>query len=207
VVWRFSSDLHCADCDIPYQDPTPSLFSFNSPIGACETCRGFGRSIGIDLGLVIPDAAKTLREGAVKPWQTPSFKECQDDMARFVRKRGVPMDVPWRDLSDEHRYWVLEGDTDWISWSKSWPGKWYGVRRFFAWLESKSYKMHIRVLLSKYRAYTACTACEGARLKPDALLWRLGTAQDADAVLPPEKRFRPHEARAARRRPCSRCQA
>ena len=191
-VWRFSSDLHCADCDIHYQDPTPSLFSFNSPIGACETCRGFGRSIGIDFGLVIPDESKTLREGAVKPWQTPSFKECQDDMERFVRKRGVPMDVPWRDMADEHREWVLEGDPDWISWSKSWPGKWYGVRRFFAWLESKSYKMHIRVLLSKYRAYTACIACEGARLKPDALLWRLGTKEDADGVLAPEKRFRPH---------------
>jgi excinuclease ABC subunit A len=192
VVWRFSSDLHCADCDIHYQDPTPSLFSFNSPIGACETCRGFGRSIGIDFGLVIPDESKTLREGAVKPWQTPSFKECQDDMMKLVRKRGVPIDVPWRDMSEAHRHWVLEGDADWVSWSKSWPGTWYGVRRFFAWLESKSYKMHIRVLLSKYRAYTTCVTCDGARLRPDALLWRLGTKEDADSVLQPAQRFRGH---------------
>ncbi len=190
--WRFSSDLHCADCDIHYHEPTPSLFSFNSPIGACEACRGFGRIIGIDFGLVIPDESKTLREGAIRPWQTPSFSECQDDLAKYAPRRGIPMDVPWREMSEAHKHWVLEGDPDWISWKKSWPGKWYGVRRFFAWLESKSYKMHIRVLLSKYRAYTACTTCDGARLKADALLWRLGTAQDADAVLAPEKRFRPH---------------
>jgi excinuclease ABC subunit A len=189
--WRFSSELHCADCDIHYHEPTPSLFSFNSPIGACETCRGFGRVIGIDFGLVIPDESKTLRGGAIRPWQTPSFSECQDDLAKYAPKRGIPLDVPWCEMSEAHRHWVLEGDSDWISWKKSWPGKWYGVRRFFAWLESKSYKMHIRVLLSKYRAYTACTTCDGARLKADALLWRLGTAQDADAVLAPEKRFRP----------------
>ena len=191
-VWRFSADLHCADCDIHYQEPTPSLFSFNSPLGACEACRGFGRIIGIDFGLVIPDESKTLAGGAIKPWQTPSFSECQDDMKKYAPKRGVPMDVPWRKMSEAQRHWVLEGDDDWVSWRKSWPGKWYGVRRFFAWLESKSYKMHIRVLLSKYRAYTACTACDGARLKPEALLWRLGTKEDADRVLAPEQRFRPH---------------
>jgi excinuclease ABC subunit A len=192
ATWKFSSTLHCADCDIHYQEPTPSLFSFNSPLGACETCRGFGRVIGIDFGLVIPDETKTLREGAIKPWQTQSFKECQDDMARFARKYDIPMDVPWRDLSDQYRHWVLEGDEGWVSWSKSWPGKWYGVRKFFQWLESKSYKMHVRVLLSRYRAYTPCTACDGARLKPEALLWRLGTRENADAVLPPGQRFKPH---------------
>jgi excinuclease ABC subunit A len=191
TVWKYSSDLHCADCDLHYHDASPSLFSFNSPLGACDTCRGFGRTIGIDFGLVIPDESKTLREGAVKPWQTPSFSECQDDMKKFVGKRGVPMDVPWREMREEHRQWVLEGDPDWLSWNKSWPGKWYGVRRFFDWLESKSYKMHIRVLLSKYRAYTPCTTCNGARLKPHALLWRVGTKEDADAVLPPSQRFLP----------------
>jgi excinuclease ABC subunit A len=190
-VWRFSSDLHCADCNIHYAEPTPSLFSFNSPLGACETCRGFGRVIGIDFGLVIPDESKSLGDGAIKPWQTQSFSECQDDLAKYVPKRGVPMNVPWRELSAEHRHWVLEGDDDWVSWRKSWPGKWYGVRRFFQWLESKSYKMHVRVLLSRYRAYTPCTACGGARLKPNALLWRLGSAEDADRALRPEKRFRP----------------
>ncbi len=148
--------------------------------------------IGIDFGLIIPDESKTLREGAIKPWQTPSFSECQDDMKKYAPKRGVPMDVPWRDLGAEHKHWVLEGDDDWVSWRKSWPGKWYGVRRFFEWLESKSYKMHIRVLLSKYRAYTPCTACDGARLKPEAMLWRLGTKADADRVLPADQRFHPH---------------
>ncbi len=191
-VWRFSADLHCPDCDIHYSDPSPSLFSFNSPLGACETCRGFGRVIGIDFGLIIPDESKTLREGAIKPWQTPSFSECQDDLKKYAPKHGVPMDVPWRDMREADKRWVLEGDDDWVSWRKSWPGKWYGVRRFFDWLESKSYKMHIRVLLSKYRAYTPCTACDGARLKPDALLWRLGTKEDADTVLAQEHRFRPH---------------
>ena len=90
--------LHCPDCDIDYKDPSPSTFSFNSPIGACETCRGFGRSIGVDYGLVIPDAALSLRDGAIKPWQTESYKECQADLLKFARKRGIPVDTPWRDL-------------------------------------------------------------------------------------------------------------
>jgi len=190
ILWRFSTDLHCADCDIHYQDPAPSLFSFNSPLGACDTCRGFGRVIGIDFGLVVPDAAKTLRAGAVKPWQTPSFRECQDDLVKYAKKRNVPLDTPWRELNEETRRWVLEGEPEWVSWSKSWPGTWYGVRRFFAWLESKAYKMHIRVLLSKYRAYTPCAACDGARLKPQALSWRLGARTDADRVLEGSRRFR-----------------
>ena len=191
VVWRFSSDLHCADCDIHYAEPTPSLFSFNSPIGACETCRGFGRVIGVDYGLVVPDESKTLRGGAVKPWQTDSYRECQDDLAKMAKSRGVPLDVPWRDLDERHRRWVIEGDDGWVSWRKSWPGKWYGIKRFFAWLETKAYKMHIRVLLSRYRAYTPCETCEGARLKPDALLWRLGTKEDADRGLGSYARFKP----------------
>ena len=190
-VWRFSTDLHCPDCDIHYPDPAPSLFSFNSPLGACDACRGFGRVIGIDFGLVVPDATKTLREGAVKPWQSPSFRECQDDLVRYAKKRGIALDVPWRDLGDDARRWVLEGEPEWVSWRRSWPGTWYGVRRFFAWLETKAYKMHIRVLLSKYRAYTPCAACDGARLKPDALLWHLGTREESERVLDPGRRTRP----------------
>jgi excinuclease ABC subunit A len=172
-VRRFSADLHCADCDIHYREPTPSLFSFNSPLGACETCRGFGRVIGVDWGLVVPDASRTLRGGAVRPWQTESYKECQVDLVRFARKRGVPLDTPWRDLSDEHRRWVIDGEGPWEK------KVWYGARRFFAWLEGRSYRMHIRVLLSKYRSYTPCADCGGARLKPEALLWRLGHSADA----------------------------
>jgi excinuclease ABC subunit A len=192
LVWKFSSDLHCADCDIHYSEPTPAAFSFNSPIGACGTCRGFGRVIDVDFGLVIPDETKTLREGAVRPWQTPSFAECQDDLEKYAKKRGMPLSVPWRDLSDAQRTWVLEGEPDWVSWKKSWPGTWYGVRRFFKWLETKAYKMHIRVLLSKYRAYTPCEACGGTRLKPDAQLWKLGEERLAmhDLMLRPVERVR-----------------
>ncbi len=166
--WRFSAGLHCPDCDISYKDPSPSTFSFNSPIGACETCRGFGRSIGVDYGLVIPDTALSLRQGAIKPWQTESYKECQADLLKFARKRDIPIDTPWRDLTEAQRTWVIEGEGEWTK------NVWYGVRRFFAWLETKAYKMHIRVLLSRYRSYTECGACHGARLKPEALLWRVG---------------------------------
>jgi excinuclease ABC subunit A len=190
TAWRFSSDLHCADCDIRYGEPTPSLFSFNSPVGACEDCRGFGRVIGIDFGLIVPDESKSIRDGAVRPWQTPSFSECQDDILKYAKLRGIPLDTPWRDLTAKQKHWVLEGEDDWKSWRKSWPGTWYGVRHFFKWLETKAYKMHIRVLLSKYRAYTTCTTCDGARLKPDALAWRLGSKADADRVLKPTLRYK-----------------
>ncbi len=174
AVWRFSADLHCAECDIHYAEPSAAHFSFNSPIGACETCRGFGRVIGMDAALVIPDTTKTLAGGAVKPWQSPSFKECQDDMLRMAVLRGVPTDIAWRDLPEEHRRWVMDGEAAFKSWEKSWPKHWYGVRRFFDWLETKAYKMHIRVLLSRYRSYTTCPTCAGARLKPESLLWRIG---------------------------------
>ncbi|HMA88011.1 MAG TPA: excinuclease ABC subunit UvrA [Burkholderiales bacterium] len=190
TAWRFSSDLHCPDCDIHYSEPTPAAFSFNSPLGACETCRGFGRVIGVDFGLVISDEAKSLREGAVRPWQTASFKECQDDLVKYAKKRGIPLDTPFRELSSSQKEWILEGESDWVSWKKSWPGTWYGVRRFFKWLETKAYKMHIRVLLSKYRAYTECTACGGTRLKPDATLWRIGPHSIHDLMLLPIGRVR-----------------
>jgi len=168
-VLRFSSDLHCPDCDIHYRDPVPNMFSFNSPIGACETCRGFGRVIGIDINLVVPDEGKSLIEGAVKPWQSPSFRECQLDLIRFARRRAIPLNVPWRELSDSQREWVIKGEDE--------EESWYGIEGFFEWLESKAYKMHIRVLLSKYRAYHICPACGGARLQPEALLWRVGSGK------------------------------
>jgi excinuclease ABC subunit A len=192
--WRFSAELHCADCGIDYRDPLPNLFSFNSPVGACETCRGFGRTMGIDFDLVIPNPGKTLADGAVRPWQTDSYLESQGDLMRFAAKRGVPTNVPWRRLSAEHKRWVLEGEGDWED------GLWYGVRRFFDWLETKSYRMHIRVLLSKYRSYDSCPDCGGARLKDEALLWRLGTREDADRVLDPGRRFKPRSMSLSERR-------
>ncbi len=189
--WKYSADLHCPDCDIHYRDPSPGLFSFNSPVGACDTCRGFGRVIGVDLDLVIPDARKTLRAGAVKPWQTQSFAECQTDLERYAPQAEIRLDVPWAELSERERTWVIEGDANWRG---NWQKQFYGVRRYFDWLESRAYKMHVRVLLSKYRSYTACPACEGARLKTDALLWRIGTKEQAEQALGGEggyTRFRP----------------
>ncbi|MBA4216489.1 MAG: excinuclease ABC subunit A, partial [Methylibium sp.] len=188
TLWRFSTGLHCPESDIRYADPQPALFSFNSAFGACEACRGFGRVIGVDLGLVIPDERKTLRNGAIKPMQTPAWKDCQDDLLKYAGEAGIPRDTAWKDLSAEQRHWVIEGTPNWKG---NWNKQWYGVRRFFDYLESKAYKMHIRVLLSKYRSYTECPSCRGARLKTEALLWRVGSQALADAALPPEQRFLP----------------
>ncbi|HSS27191.1 MAG TPA: excinuclease ABC subunit UvrA, partial [Usitatibacter sp.] len=190
TAWRFSTDLHCATCDIHYADPTPARFSFNSPIGACDTCRGFGRVIGIDYGLIIPDESKSLRGGAVKPFQTKSYDECQDDIVKFAPKRGIPLDVPYRALGAEQKRWVMQGDDDWVSWKKSGKTHWYGVKRFFDWLETKAYKMHIRVLLSRYRAYTPCTTCHGTRLKEESLLWRVDGLNIHDMMLMPVEKLR-----------------
>ncbi len=190
----FSAGLHCARCDIDYQQPIPNAFSFNSPVGACPTCRGFGRSMGIDYDLVVPDAGKSLAGGAVKPWQSKSYRGCQRDLERYARRDGVPLDTPWRKLSAAQRNWVIEGEGDWED------GVWYGARRFFDWLESRAYKMHVRVLLSKYRSYETCPACRGTRLKAAALNWRLGTRAEADAVLEPARRSPPYGASYPRRR-------
>jgi len=187
-VWHFSTTLHSAAADVTYATPQPSTFSFNSPLGACDTCRGFGRVIGIDYGLVIPDGAKTLRDGAIKPWQTASYKECQDDMLRYARAAQVRVDVPWHDLEAREQAWVIQGTPDWKGGRNAWNTQWYGAQRFFDWLESRAYKMHVRVLLSKYRSYTPCPACGGARLKPDATLWRIGTDTHQDGDPP---RFMP----------------
>ena len=188
-IWRFSTGLHCPESDIRYTDPTPSMFSFNSAVGACEACRGFGRVIGVDYGLVIPNDKLTLRNGAIKVFQTPAWKECQDDLMRHAETAGIPRDTPWSKLTPEQRQWVIGGTPTYKE--GQWSKQWYGVARFFEYLESKAYKMHIRVLLSKYRSYTECPSCGGARLKTDSLLWRIGTKQQADAVLPPEKRYLP----------------
>ncbi|MGD8930979.1 MAG: excinuclease ABC subunit UvrA [Chromatiales bacterium] len=185
--WKYSSGLHCAHCDIHYREPQPNLFSFNSALGACETCRGFGRTIGIDWNLVIPDDSLSLFDGAIKPFRSGYSMECQEDLVRFGRRRGMDLDTPWKELDETTRRWVIEGDGPW-------DGRtWYGVREYFDFLESKAYKMHIRVMLSKYRSYDVCPSCHGARLKDEALDFRLGNRQEADAVLDPAQRFR-HDA-------------
>ena len=153
-LWRYSTGLHCPDSDLRYADPQPALFSFNSAFGACETCRGFGRVIGVDLGLVIPDPRKTLRNGAIQTIMTPAWNEIHNDLMKYAGDAGIPRDTPWSQLNDAQRDWVLNGSPHW---NGKWNKQWYGIHRFFGYLESKAYKMHIRVLLSKYRSYTPCT--------------------------------------------------
>jgi len=161
---RFSRALHCADCDLPARTPVPNSFSFNSPLGACETCKGFGRIVDLDPALVVPDPTLTLAGGAVKPWSTPSTEEERRDLARACRAAGVPLDVAWRALPEEARRLVYDGDGT----------RWYGVRGWFRWLEKKAYKMHVRVLLSRYRSYETCGPCGGSRLRPESRLVRVG---------------------------------
>ena len=192
VVWKFSTGLHCPESNLRYTDPIASMFSFNSAVGACDTCRGFGRVIGVDYGLVIPNDKLTLRAGAIKPIQTPAWAEAQDDLMRHAEAEGIPRDTPWNKLSPEHQHWVIHGSPHWKG---KWNQHWFGVKRFFEYLETKSYKMHIRVLLSKYRSYTPCPDCGGARLKTESLLWRIGSKADADAVLEPTQRFMPQGVR------------
>ena len=187
-LWKFSEGLHCPESNLSYTAPMPSLFSFNSAVGACDSCRGFGRVIGVDWGLVIPNDKLTLRTGAIKAIQTPAWKEIQDDLMRHAEAEGIPRDIAWSKLSKEQKDWVIDGSP---KWNGKWNQTWYGIRRFFEYLETKAYKMHIRVLLSKYRSYTECPACRGARLKTESLLWRIGGKPQADAVLPPEQRFLP----------------
>ncbi len=182
-VFRFSSLLHCAPCDIHYTEPTPNNFSFNSPLGACAQCRGFGRTMGIDPRLVVPDEGKTLAQGAIRPLQSKSYLGRHRKLLERAAAVGVPVDIPWRDLTPEQREWVWRGERP------RRRGAWYGLDRFFAWLERRSYRMHIRVLLSRYRSYDRCRSCGGSRLKPDALLWRLGTVQDAADAMDLSRRF------------------
>jgi len=188
-TWPFALGLHCPESGISYQRPIPALFSFNSAAGACAHCRGFGRVIGVDWNLVIPDPHLTLRGGAIKPIQTPAWQEIQDDLLRHAESEAIARDTPWQQLSAAQQAWVLDGSP---RWNGKWSQTWYGIRRFFEYLESKAYKMHIRVLLSKYRSYTECPHCGGARLQAESLLWRLGSREAADAVLPPAQRFMPH---------------
>jgi excinuclease ABC subunit A len=175
VTRHFSSGFHCAACDLDYKEPTPALFSFNNPVGACPACRGFGRIITIDPDLALPDRSKTLAEGVVKPWQTETGKQCQDDLVRAAKKRGVPMHVPFNQLSAEHQRWVMQGEDGYIpdDPDHSWPKLWYGVKGYFRWLESKAYKMHVRVLLSRYRSYKSCPDCGGKRFNAESLAFRL----------------------------------
>ena len=159
--------------------PTPALFSFNSPLGACPKCRGFGRVIGIDLEKAVPDKALSIAEGAVKPFQGERGDECQRDLIRNCKERGIDIKYPFEDLSEDEQEWIYYGDRKSANLTPEeleslWQsGDWYGVKGFFDWMETKAYKMHVRIFLSRYRSYTTCDACRGKRLQPESLCFKV----------------------------------
>ncbi|MDB4971369.1 MAG: Excinuclease subunit [Myxococcales bacterium] len=173
AVHKFDEGFSCSECGTALRAPEPALFSYNSPLGACETCQGFGRVIGIDLEKVVPDGRKTLAEGAIALFQTKSNLECQDDLKKLSKKHRVRLDVPWCELDERERRWVIDGDHGYQAggWRR---GQWYGVRGLWKYLETKKYKMHVRVLLARYRGYDECPDCKGTRLRQEALAVRVG---------------------------------
>ncbi|HEX4130022.1 MAG TPA: excinuclease ABC subunit UvrA [Pirellulales bacterium] len=176
VPWRrveFSRRLRCEHCGIDYPDPEPRLFSFNSPLGACQVCEGFGSVSDIDLDLVVPNPSKTLREGAIAPWNTPAYEHELQELLALADDYGLPVDVSFAELGEAHRRLILEGVPE---------RNFGGMRGFFAWLERKKYKMHIRVFLSRWRSYRRCDACGGQRLKPEALAVRVGGRNIAEVT-------------------------
>jgi excinuclease ABC subunit A len=158
----FRRGLHCPNCGADFRDPTPALFAFNSPLGACPVCQGFGRVIGVDLEKVIPDPGLSLSDRPIAPWNTPAYESAYDDLFRACRRYSVRMDIPVARLSAHEREVLFKG-----------RGEFYGISGFFDWLETKRYKIHVRVLLARYRAYTLCAECRGTRLTPAALSVRL----------------------------------
>ncbi len=160
----FNERFECKNCGIAYQEPEPRLFSFNSPYGACPRCQGFGNTIDFDLDLVIPDRGKSLNEGAIEPWTKPRYRPLLQDLKRIARAKGIPLDVPFRQLSAQQRQLVLDGDDE---------SGFFGVKGFFAWLERKKYKLHVRVFLSRYRGYALCPDCGGTRLRLEARAVRI----------------------------------
>jgi excinuclease ABC subunit A len=153
----FSERFECRPCGITYEDPQPRLFSFNNPFGACPTCHGFGNIIELDMGLVVPDPSKSIAQNAIEPWSKPHYRAPLADLKRAAKRQKIRVDVPWADLTDEERRFVVEGDEDYD-----------GIRGFFRWLERKKYKVHVRVFLSRYRGYLTCPDCGGARLRREA---------------------------------------
>ena len=160
VTHRFSERFECRNCGITYEDPQPRLFSFNNPFGACPTCHGFGNIIELDMDLVVPDATKSIAQGAIEPWSKPHYRAQLANLKRAANKAKVRLDVPWSDLSEEERRFVVDGSPT--------SSDYDGIRGFFRWLERKKYKVHVRVFLSRYRGYLTCPDCGGARLRREA---------------------------------------
>jgi len=160
----FSNRLHCADCDRSYSHAVPALFGYNTPVGACPPCNGFGRVIGLDIELCVPDPRRSLSQGAVRPWTTPRGRRNRYKMNTYCRTVGIPLDVPWEDLTTDARQRIIDGDPD---------HRWRGLQGWFKRLERKAYKMHVRVFLSRYRGYFPCEDCKGKRLRTETLRWRV----------------------------------
>jgi excinuclease ABC subunit A len=169
---HFSRGLHSPKTGRTFRPATPGLFSFNSPLGACPKCRGFGRVIDIDYRLAIPDHSLSIEDGAIKPWEGEIYGESKKDLLGFIRKRDIPTDVPFARLSAEQKAFVIDGSPGYNGDDKTWPKYWYGLKGFFRYLEKATYKMHVRVFLSRFRAYNECPDCHGARLQPEALCWK-----------------------------------
>jgi excinuclease ABC subunit A len=161
--WQFSQHFECAQCGIKYEEPEPRLFSFNNPYGACPNCQGFGRIIGIDMDLVIPDKTKSIRQGAIHPWTTPAHSKYLRQLLGIAWRTRLPVDIPFKDLQKDQVDLILSGHD-----------RFKGINGFFKMLEEKSYKIHYRVLLSRYRGYTRCEMCHGSRLRPEVLNIRVG---------------------------------
>lgn len=154
---KFSERFECKLDGTVYATPEPRLFSFNNPYGACPTCQGFGNTIGLDLDLVIPNPGLSLKEGAIEPWTKPQHEWAMTELKQFCRSAKISLTVPFNQLSQKERQAIIEGKDDWA-----------GVRGFFDWMETKKYKLHVRVFLSKYRGYTLCPDCKGGRLRQEA---------------------------------------
>ncbi len=176
-----SSGWHCAHCDIDIRPPSPGLFSFNNPLGACNDCRGFGRVIGLDYDRIMPDRSMSIASGVVKPFQSGQSRDCQRDLLRACAMRDVDVHLPFEELPEADQQFVIEGEKDAdLTSEELWENKrWYGVQGFFKWMEKRTYKMHIRVFLSRYRNYTPCTSCKGGRFQPETLNYRLPVPEGA----------------------------
>ena len=170
---HYSRGLHSPSSGRTFRPATPALFSFNSPLGACPRCRGFGRVIDIDYRLAIPDQNLSIDQGAIRCWEGEVYSSSKDDLKVFARKRKIPTDVPFASLTEEQKAFVIDGEPGYGEENnKTWPKYWYGVKGFFGWLEKTTYKMHVRVFLSRYRSYNECPECRGTRLQPESLCWK-----------------------------------
>src|SRR6266478_3327158 len=176
----FSIGWHCAYCDLDIRPPTPGLLSFNNPLGACPECRGFGRTISIDLNKAIPDRTLTIKQGVVRVFRGAEFGESQKDLLRACGREDVDTNVPFEELPKADQDFVIDGEKRSGDYTEEdyEHDRWYGVRGFFRWLESKTYKMHVRVLLSRYRAYVTCPSCKGGRSQPDALNYKISVKSE-----------------------------